>query len=499
MIIHRVGLGRNLTAAEVDANFDDLDTRIGALNAALAAKQATLIAGPNISIAADGRTISAVGSGGATPLINDLVTGGTSAALTAQQGVVLKGITDGLTTSLAGKQATLTGTGDVPGLTAALAGKQATLTGTTDVPGLTAALATKAPNLLTGLNTSSTADVNAADDALTAWGKLQAKFNSIAATIRGTVLTGLSTATTTDVTSSDSILVAIGKIQGKITAGIGTQFALLTDRVTYDIAGTNTSVSTALATKAPLASPALTGTPTAPTAGAGTNTNQVATTAFVTTAVAGVAGAALSEVAVTSSRVLTALDFGKILVNSSANDYTLTLPTGLGFSPTDLKLVGLKRTGAGQLQLAASGTTVRGIPNATVPQYDTDYVTWVTGETYNYDAEAGGGGGGGGGSTTIAINSQVGTTYTLQLSDAGGRVEMNSAAPNTVTIPANSAVAFPVGTRIEIKQNFSGATTVAINTDTLTKPASRSFTISAQGELAVLTKTASTTWECMAS
>lgn len=37
----------------------------------------------------------------------------------------------------------------------------------------------------------------------------------------------------------------------------------------------------ALDAKAPLASPALTGTPTAPTAGAGTNTTQIATTAFV--------------------------------------------------------------------------------------------------------------------------------------------------------------------------------------------------------------------------
>lgn len=36
---------------------------------------------------------------------------------------------------------------------------------------------------------------------------------------------------------------------------------------------------------APKASPALTGTPTAPTATAGTNTTQIATTAFVTNAV----------------------------------------------------------------------------------------------------------------------------------------------------------------------------------------------------------------------
>jgi hypothetical protein len=44
--------------------------------------------------------------------------------------------------------------------------------------------------------------------------------------------------------------------------------------------------------KAPLASPALTGTPTAPTATAGTNTTQVATTAFVQTAVSSLVDAA---------------------------------------------------------------------------------------------------------------------------------------------------------------------------------------------------------------
>lgn len=46
-----------------------------------------------------------------------------------------------------------------------------------------------------------------------------------------------------------------------------------------------TDLNTALGLKAPLASPTFTGTPVAPTATAGTNTTQVATTAFVTTAV----------------------------------------------------------------------------------------------------------------------------------------------------------------------------------------------------------------------
>ncbi|OYX99797.1 MAG: hypothetical protein B7Y80_09405 [Hyphomicrobium sp. 32-62-53] len=53
-----------------------------------------------------------------------------------------------------------------------------------------------------------------------------------------------------------------------------------------------TGLQGALDAKAPLASPALTGTPTAPTATAGTNTTQVATTAFVAAAIAALIDAA---------------------------------------------------------------------------------------------------------------------------------------------------------------------------------------------------------------
>jgi hypothetical protein len=48
-----------------------------------------------------------------------------------------------------------------------------------------------------------------------------------------------------------------------------------------DDASYASTITSALATKAPLASPALTGTPTAPTAATATNTTQIATTAFV--------------------------------------------------------------------------------------------------------------------------------------------------------------------------------------------------------------------------
>ena len=58
----------------------------------------------------------------------------------------------------------------------------------------------------------------------------------------------------------------------------------LPNGVTY-----NLKDSIARTTLAPLASPVFTGTPTAPTATVGTNTTQIATTAFVKTAVDAVA------------------------------------------------------------------------------------------------------------------------------------------------------------------------------------------------------------------
>lgn len=48
-----------------------------------------------------------------------------------------------------------------------------------------------------------------------------------------------------------------------------------------------TAIASAISSKADLNSPALTGTPTAPTAAASTNTTQIATTAFVQTALSG--------------------------------------------------------------------------------------------------------------------------------------------------------------------------------------------------------------------
>lgn len=59
------------------------------------------------------------------------------------------------------------------------------------------------------------------------------------------------------------------------------------------------------------------------------------------------------------------------------------------------------------------------------------------------------------------INTQTGTAYTLVLADRGKVVEMNNASANTVTIPLNASVAFPIGTQITIIQYGAGQTTIA--------------------------------------
>ena len=50
--------------------------------------------------------------------------------------------------------------------------------------------------------------------------------------------------------------------------------------------------------------------------------------------------------------------------------------------------------------------------------------------------------------------------YVLALQDAGGVVETNEAGANTVTVPLNNAVPFPIGTRVQINQIGAGVTTL---------------------------------------
>lgn len=84
----------------------------------------------------------------------------------------------------------------------------------------------------------------------------------------------------------------LGTFSGGTISDSGTVKAALqeletkVEAVQTDVDGNESDADTAIALRATINSPTFTGTPAAPTASAGTNTTQVATTAFVTTAVA---------------------------------------------------------------------------------------------------------------------------------------------------------------------------------------------------------------------
>lgn len=93
----------------------------------------------------------------------------------------------------------------------------------------------------------------------------------------------------------------------------------------------------------------------------------------------------------------------------------------------------------------------------------------------------------------VSTNAQTGTTYTLALADAGKIVEASNASAITVTIPANSSVAYPVGTQITILQTGAGQVTVADPAGG-TLNATPGKKLRAQWSSAVLTKRATDTW-----
>ena len=59
------------------------------------------------------------------------------------------------------------------------------------------------------------------------------------------------------------------------------------------------------------------------------------------------------------------------------------------------------------------------------------------------------------------INTQTGSAYTLVLADAHRLVIRNNSSANTVTVPTNTSVAFPVGTQITVVQTGTGTTSIA--------------------------------------
>ena len=204
--------------------------------------------------------------------------------------------------------------------------------------------------------------------------------------------------------------------------------------------------------KAPLASPALTGTPTAPTAATGTNTTQVATTGFVqqeiailTTGAPGLLNtldelaAALGDDANYAATVTTALT-AKAPIASPTFTGTVTIPAGAsisGFAPlaspaltgtataVNLTVTGTSNMSANGIQFSDGTQTKEGVASRTPIIQKTD-------------------------------------SYTLSaLTERDSLIEVAKSTATTVTIPTDATLNFPIGTSIDILQTSTGQVTIA--------------------------------------
>lgn len=95
---------------------------------------------------------------------------------------------------------------------------------------------------------------------------------------------------------------------------------------------------------------------------------------------------------------------------------------------------------------------------------------------------------------TVSINTQAGTSYSLSLSDAGKLVYMTSGVSASVSVPLESSVNFPTGTRIDIVQAGTGAITISPVSGVTINSDGNKRQILAQWCGASLIKTATNTW-----
>jgi len=193
---------------------------------------------------------------------------------------------------------------------------------------------------------------------------------------------------------------------------------------------TTAFVATALGSYAPLASPVFTGNPTAPTPTAGDNDTSIATTAFV--------GTALGSYAPLASPVFTG---NPTAPTAAPGDNDTSIATTAFVATSFAPLASPALTGTPTAPTAASGDSSTKVATTAFVQLG----------------------------RTKQVNSQTGTAYTLVLADAEKVIESSNAAVQTITVPPNSAVAFPIGTIIQLawigatKPSFAAGAGVTIN------------------------------------
>lgn len=294
--------------------------------------------------------------------------------------------------------------------------------------------------------------------------------------INSPAFTGAPTAPTAPAGTNTTQLATTGFVQQEIAADLATVAPLMDGAAAV---GTGTKLARedhrhpTDTSRAPLASPALTGTPTAPTAAPGTNTTQLANTAFVQSAVAALVASSpaaldtLNELAVALGNDP---NFATTMTNALAGKQA-----ALGYTPVQ------NGTGVGQLttSLVKIGWSAASKVKVTVDSTDMGNMaleSWVTNNyapllspilsgtptaptPARFDATTK--------IATMAAVGAVGAQYngvvtvngaglTGTLAHVGGAVHFYGASGNSYSLPNSVALSLPVGATVRI-HNWGGS------------------------------------------
>ena len=266
----------------------------------------------------------------------------------------------------------------------------------------------------------------------------------------------------------------------------------------------STAQQTALDLKANLASPALTGTPTAPTAAAATNTTQIATTAFVRAEVANLVGTA-SATLDTLGEIATALGNDASLSTTLTNSIALKAPlasptfTGTVTIPAGASISGFATlaspTFTGTVTLPANTITSSMIMDGTIADIDISSSAAISYSKLNLSNSitttdlASGAAIGGFNST---LNAQT-ASYTLQATDLAKLVTIDSASNTVVTVPN----ILSDGDRIDVlRKHLTGEVTITAGSG-VTVYGTPGLKLRSQWSGATLVKLAANTWVVM--
>lgn len=166
-----------------------------------------------------------------------------------------------------------------------------------------------------------------------------------------------------------------------------------------------------------------------------------------------------------SDYIIDLTDKGKVIICDIAEDVIVTLLSDadqgseFGSPFQNRSFVDILRLSASNVTLNVSGDIEFNLTSGSneIAQYECVRLLKV--RANEWVLLRGTAGGGGGTNGIISINERT-ASYTLQLSDVGKLIRITSLSITTLTVPANSDVAFPIGTQIFLTKKEEAAMSV---------------------------------------